>query len=85
MLDLRYRKGGKMPKPNEARLRKGGQYEYESLDGKYVITRQEMSDGMYWLIGEACEGGYGVKEWFDQYKHLWQIRQLVFEMENYKN
>jgi hypothetical protein len=55
-----------MPNQNEAKLRRGTHYEYESLDGKYVITRQELSDGTYWLIGEACEGGYGVKDWFDQ-------------------
>jgi hypothetical protein len=69
-----------MLRVNESKLRKGTYYEYESLDGKYIITRHELSDGMYWVVGEACEGGYGVKEWFNQFNHLWQVRQYLFEL-----
>ena len=69
-----------MLRVNESRLRKGKNYDYESLDGKYVVQRQELSDGWAWVIGETCEGGYGVKEWFDCFTHLWQVRRHIFEL-----
>lgn len=68
-----------MLRANESKLRKSKHYDYESLDGKYVVQRQELSDGWAWVIGEAYEGGYGVKEWFDCFTHLWQVRRAIFE------
>lgn len=69
-----------MLRANESKLRKSKHYDYESLDGKYVVQRQELSDGWSWVIGETCEGGYGVKEWFDCFPHLWRVRQVIFEL-----
>jgi hypothetical protein len=69
-----------MPKQNEARLRKGKQYDYESLDGKFVIHKFEYADMTCWQLGEADMNG-ACMDWYAQFKTLWEIRQYIYTQE----
>lgn len=69
--------------PNEAKLRRGSQYDYESLDGKFVVHKFEYSDGTWWQLGEADMNG-ACLDWYAQYKNLWEARQYIFTQQNQK-